>query len=62
VAHDAVRDGAVRPLLAHWALPEQEIHAVFTSPRLLPTKVKGFVEFLQQHFDGPWWAAPASTA
>jgi len=49
-------------LLAHWALPEQEIHAVFTSPRLLPTKVKGFVEFLQQHFDGPWWAAPASTA
>ena len=56
VAHDAVRDGAVRPLLAGWALPEQEIHAVFSSPRLLPTKVLGFIDFLQQRFDGDWWA------
>jgi DNA-binding transcriptional LysR family regulator len=56
VAHDAVRDGTLRPLLPRWALPAQEIHAVFSSPRLLPTKVSGFVDFLQSRFDGEWWA------
>lgn len=56
VAHASVREGAVHALLPGWALPEQEIHAVFSSPRLLPTKVKGFIDFLQQRFDGDWWA------
>jgi hypothetical protein len=59
VAHDSVRDGAVQPLLTGWTLPAQEIHAVFSSPRLVPTKVSGFVDFLQRRFDGEWWAAPA---
>jgi DNA-binding transcriptional LysR family regulator len=59
VAHESVRDGAVRPLLTGWTLPAQEMHAVFSSPRLVPTKVSGFVDFLQQRFDGDWWAGPA---
>jgi len=59
VAHDSVRDGAVRPLLSGWTLPAQEMHAVFSSPRLVPTKVSGFVDFLQQRFDGEWWAGSA---
>jgi DNA-binding transcriptional LysR family regulator len=58
VAHDSVRDGAVQALLTGWTLPAQEMHAVFSSPRLVPTKVNGFVDFLQQRFDGEWWAAP----
>jgi DNA-binding transcriptional LysR family regulator len=62
VAHDAVRDGAVQPLLTGWTLPGQEIHAVFSSPRLVPTKVSGFVDFLQPRFDGEWWAAPERLA
>jgi DNA-binding transcriptional LysR family regulator len=61
VAHESVRDGTVRPLLAGWALPEQEMHAVFSSPRLLPTKVSGFIDFLQQRFDGDWWAGDNPT-
>jgi DNA-binding transcriptional LysR family regulator len=56
VAHDAVRDGALRPLLPRWTLPAQEIHAVYSSPRLVPTKVLGFVDFLQHRFEGEWWA------
>jgi DNA-binding transcriptional LysR family regulator len=60
VAYDSVRDGAVRPVLSAWTLPAQEIHAVYSSPRLLPTKVSGFVEFLQQRFDGEWWAGASS--
>ncbi len=57
VAHDAVRDGVLQPLLPDWTLPSQEIHAVYTSPLLVPTKVLGFIDFLQHRFDGDWWAA-----
>ncbi len=56
VAHDAVHDGAVQPLLADWSLPAQEIHAVYTSPRLVPTKVRDFVDWLQSRFPDRWWA------
>ena len=65
VAHDSVRDGVVQPLLTHWTLPAQEMHAVFSSPRLVPTKVVGFVDFVLPHFGGDWWAgdnAPADKA
>jgi DNA-binding transcriptional LysR family regulator len=56
VAQESLNSGAVRPLLEAWALPAQEIHAVFPSPRLLPTKVSGFVDWLQGQFEGDWWA------
>jgi DNA-binding transcriptional LysR family regulator len=59
VAHDSVRDGVLQPLLTAWTLPSQEIHAVYTSPRLVPTKVLGFVDHLRHRFDGAWWAAPS---
>jgi DNA-binding transcriptional LysR family regulator len=65
VAHDAVRHGELQPLLQQWTLPAQEIHAVFSSPRLVPTKVLGFVDYLLPHFGGDWWAgdnAPADPA
>jgi DNA-binding transcriptional LysR family regulator len=62
VAHESVRDGAVRALLTGWTLPAQEMHAVFSSPRLVPTKVSGFVDFLQQRFDGNWWAGENADA
>ena len=56
VAHDSVRDGVLQPLLTQWTLPAQEIHAVFSSPRLVPTKVVGFVDFLLPRFAGDCWA------
>ncbi len=56
VAHASVRDGAVQPLLTGWTLPVQEIHAVYTSPKLVPTKVRGFVDWLQGQFPDRWWA------
>jgi DNA-binding transcriptional LysR family regulator len=60
VAHPSVRDGVVRSLLTDWTLPAQEIHAVYTSPRLVPTKVRGFVDWLQGQFPDRWWAADAA--
>ncbi len=55
VASESVRSGAVQPVLTQWSLPSQEIHAVFPSPRLVPAKVSGFVEWLQGQFGDAWW-------
>ena len=41
---------------ADHSLAEQEIHAVFPSPKLVPGKVSGFVAFLQGRFAEGWWA------
>jgi DNA-binding transcriptional LysR family regulator len=59
VAHDSLRSGAVQPLLERWALPAQEVHAVFPSPKMLPGKVKSLCDFLAPRFAGDWWAGPA---
>lgn len=62
VAHASLQAGALQPLLPGWQLPAQEIHAVFPSPRLLPSKVSGFVEWLQGQFAGAWWTALGGNA
>ena len=54
VASDSLRRGAVVELLADHNLAEQEIHAVFPSPKLVPGKVLGFIAFLQGRFDEGW--------
>jgi len=58
VAFESVRDGAVTPLLTQHALPVQEMHAVFPSPKLLPSKVSSFIDHLQAQFGEGWWRAP----
>ncbi len=57
VASESLAAGKVRAVLADHALPEQEIHAVFPSPKLVPGKVSSFVAFLQGRFDEGWWDA-----
>lgn len=56
VAFDSIRSGAVQAVLTDWSLPSQEIHAVYPSPRLLPAKVNGFIDWLQGQFDETWWS------
>ena len=56
VAHESVRSAAVRPILTDWALPMQDIHAVYSSPRLVLVKVSGFVAWLQGQFGPSWWS------
>ena len=55
VARKSLADGAVVPVLADHGLPEQEVHAVFPSPKLVPLKVTSFSTFLQQSLAGDWW-------
>jgi DNA-binding transcriptional LysR family regulator len=59
VAGDSLASCHVVEVLRGYALPEQEIHAVFPSPKLVPTKVQAFVAFLQGRFGGRWWETVA---
>jgi len=56
VAQESLNTGAVRSVLDDWQLPQQEIHAVFPSPRMLPAKVTQFIAWLEGQFDQDWWA------
>jgi DNA-binding transcriptional LysR family regulator len=55
VAGDSLASGHVVEVLREYSLPEQEIHAVFPSPKLVPGKVQAFVAFLQGRFGERWW-------
>jgi DNA-binding transcriptional LysR family regulator len=55
VAGDSLASGHIVELLKDHALPEQEIHAVFPSPKLVPGKVQAFIAFLQGRFGAQWW-------
>jgi DNA-binding transcriptional LysR family regulator len=55
VASDSLGSGALQQVLPGHSLPEQEIHAVFPSPKLVPGKVQAFVAFIAGRFDGEWW-------
>jgi DNA-binding transcriptional LysR family regulator len=55
VAADSLAGGAIVEVLKGHSLPEQEIHAVYPSPKLVPQKVLAFIAFLQGRFEGRWW-------
>ena len=55
VAREALASGAVQKVLADHGLPAQDMHAVFPSPKLVPSKVTHFIQFLQQNLAGEWW-------
>ncbi len=55
VARESLDAGAVRQVLADHLLPAQELHAVFPSPRQVPSKVTSFIAFLQDALHGDWW-------
>jgi len=59
VARESIDEGIVRPVLADHALPAQEMHAVFPSPKLVPQKVIHFIDHLQQGLAGDWWSRRA---
>lgn len=55
VARESLADGAVQPVMADHTLPAQEIHAVFPSPKQVPSKVTSFIAFLQEALQREWW-------
>jgi DNA-binding transcriptional LysR family regulator len=55
VAADSLASGTIVEVLKGHSLPEQEIHAVYPSPKLVPQKVSAFIAFLQGRFGERWW-------
>jgi DNA-binding transcriptional LysR family regulator len=55
VARESVADGVIVPVLTDHALPSQELHAVFPSPKLVPQKVRSFIDFLKRELADDWW-------
>jgi DNA-binding transcriptional LysR family regulator len=60
VAHESLKSGAIREVLGEWQLPSQEVHAVFPSPKMIPTKVSVFTSWLQSQFTDHWWEKAAA--
>lgn len=58
VAGVSLASGQLEQVLADHTLPGQEIHAVFPSPKLVPSRVSAFVEHLKAHFARPDWYSP----
>jgi DNA-binding transcriptional LysR family regulator len=58
VAEESLKTSAVTELLMDWTLPVQEIHAVYSSPRLIPAKVSTFIAWMQGAFGEAWWTGP----
>jgi DNA-binding transcriptional LysR family regulator len=61
VASQSLATGAIVEILKGHSLPEQEINAVYPSPKLVPQKVLAFIAFLQGRFDATWWEHLKST-
>lgn len=47
---EAVREGWLVPLLPEWSAEEMPVQAVYPSTRHLPTRVRAFVDFLQERW------------
>ncbi|MBP7606587.1 MAG: substrate binding domain-containing protein, partial [Giesbergeria sp.] len=62
LAREALDEGTAVQVMKDYALPAQEVHAVFPSPKLVPSKVTHFIGFLQQALAGEWWAKPQRRA
>jgi DNA-binding transcriptional LysR family regulator len=55
VARESAAEGRIQRVLEGYALPVQELHAVYPSPKLVPSKVMAFIAFLQQALSDRWW-------
>lgn len=55
VARESLANGSVQAVMTDHCLPAQEMHAVYPSPKLVPQKVTGFIDHLQQTLAGEWW-------
>lgn len=55
VVYESVKRGDLVTLLVDWPLPTQEINAVYPSPRMVPAKVIGFVDWMKAQMGELWW-------
>ncbi|WP_179403677.1 LysR family transcriptional regulator [Burkholderia guangdongensis] len=54
-ASESIRTGHLRQIMGDHMLPDQEIHVVYPSPKLVPAKVTELIQFLKEAFRDEWW-------
>ncbi len=52
IAHEGIRDGALIPILTDYGWPVTPGYAVYPPTRHLSYRVREFIDFLVEHFDG----------
>ena len=57
--HEDLRQGRLVQVLPAFPPPPSGIHAVMPARRMVPPRVRAFVDFLAGHFDPPPWQAAA---
>lgn len=63
ILNDAIRSGALRRILTDFAFPELGVWAVWPSSRMLPRRVRVFVDFLVEQFgEAPPWRLSGADA
>jgi DNA-binding transcriptional LysR family regulator len=55
VARESAAEGRIKQVLEGYALPVQELHAVYPSPKLVPLKVVAFIAYLEAALGDRWW-------
>jgi DNA-binding transcriptional LysR family regulator len=55
VASAALAGGTLVPIMKEYALPGQDLHAVFPSPKQVPPKALALIDFLLPRFRENWW-------
>lgn len=55
VAERALQAGDLAECLPGYTLPDQELYAVFPSPKLVPRKVTALIRHLAPRLRGAWW-------
>ncbi|MGU3540746.1 LysR family transcriptional regulator [Methylobacterium sp. A54F] len=60
VAEGALRRGELEALMTDHTLPDQELYAVFPSPKLVSAKVTALIRFLGPRLRGDWWRSAES--
>ncbi len=53
----AIEAGELTECLSGYVLPDQELYAVFPSPKLVPRKVTALIRHLAPRLRGAWWQA-----
>lgn len=55
IAHDALCDGRLLPVLAGWSLPSRALYAVYPQSRYLSPKVRALLDYVQAYYSKPRW-------
>ena len=55
IAHDALRDGRLVPVLADWSLPSRTVYAVYPQSRYVAPKVRALLDYVQAYYAEQRW-------